>query len=334
MWPKSETVVVFPLVPVTAGFQTLVAGNIGKPLCDFLRRAGRYEKIVLEVSSYQLEPNILFRPDVACVLNLTPDHLDRHRTLNAYAKAKEKIFMNQTSGDCAVINLDDAWCRKMRTGRAKTVYISTKKTLRNGVFLDKNRSKIRYRCLGKSGFLPLPARLPGLHNIENACAASAMALALKVSPQDISKSLKNFGGVAHRLEDVKRVRGITFINDSKATNVDSTEKALQALSGPLWLILGGQDKGAPYKPLVPRIRKKVKGIYLIGEAAGKIKKDLRGTAPFFHSGTLANAVKDSFLRARRGDSVLLSPACASFDQFKSFEDRGDQFKSRVMELNP
>lgn len=318
----------------TAGFKTIVAGNIGRPLCDFIQKAMRYERTVLEVSSYQLESSILFRPDVACVLNLTADHLERHRTLNAYASAKKRIFMNQGSADIAVLNQDDPRCRKMKTGLAKAVYISTKKSLREGVFLDDGLSKIRYRCLGKSGILPLPAHLPGLHNIENACAAAAMALALKVSPKDISKSLENFRGVPHRLETVKTVRGITFINDSKATNVDSTEKALQAISGHLWLILGGQDKGAPYKPLVPLIRQKVKGIYLIGEAAGKIEKDLRGAAPFFHSGTLANAVKDSYRRAMLGDAVLLSPACASFDQFKNFEDRGEQFKSRVGELKP
>ena len=318
----------------TGGLKTLVAGNIGKPLCGFIGRSRSYDRTVLEVSSYQLESSVFFRPDAACVLNLTADHLERHATMASYAGSKENIFMNQTGGDTAVLNIDDPWCRKMRTGRAKTLFISTKRSVREGVYFDRGLSKIKYRCMGKSGLLPLPAHLPGLHNIENACAAAALALALKIPAAAISRSLKTFKGVPHRLEKVRTVRGVVYVNDSKATNVDSTEKALLALPGPLWLILGGRDKGAPYRPLSTLVRKKVKGIFLIGEAAKKIERDLRGTAPFIRSGTLAGAVKDSYRRAVRGDKVLLSPACASFDQFKDFEDRGDQFKARVRELRP
>ena len=331
---KTTTVSLLGHMCRTAGFKTLVAGNIGQPLCDFIGKSQSYDRTVLEVSSYQLESSLLFKPNVACVLNLTADHLERHHTMAAYASIKEGIFMNQGSTDYAILNRDDAWCQKMKTGRAKTLYISTKKSLREGVFFDDRISKIRYSCLGKSGTLPLPSHLPGLHNIANVCAAAAMALTLKIPPKAISKSLKTFLGVTHRLETVRTVRGITFINDSKATNVDSTEKALRALSGKIWLILGGQDKGAPYKPLVSLIRQKVKGVFLMGEAAGKIKKDLGGTVPLIHSGTLARAVKESFNRASFEDTVLLSPACASFDQFENFEDRGNQFKSLVLELKP
>ena len=329
---KTTTVSLLGHMCKKAGLKTLVAGNIGSPLCDYIGQADRFERTVLEISSYQLESSVAFRPDVACVLNLTADHLERHHTLRGYSLAKQRIFMNQTTLDYAVLNLDDAWCKKMSTGNANRIFFSTNKSLKAGVFYDRKFKKIRFSVDGKKGVLPLPAHLPGLHNIENACAAAAMALASKVPPAAIAKSLLTFKGVEHRIETVLTLRGVGFINDSKATNVDSTAKALQALHQPLWLILGGQDKGSPYAPLKPLIKKKVKGILMIGEAAKIIEKGLGKAAPMFHCGTLDRAVSEAFKRAESGDAILLSPACASFDQFKNFEDRGNRFKAFVRRL--
>lgn len=329
---KTTTVSLLGDICRKAGLKTLVAGNIGSPLCGYYEKARAFDATVLEVSSYQLESSDMFRPDVACVLNVTPDHLERHHDLASYAKTKERIFRNQTSRNTSVINWDDAFCGPMaRRCKAPVTFFSTRASVRKGVFYDKPASQIKYR-MKKEGALPLPVHLPGLHNIENACAASACALALGVKPAAIAKSLKTFRGVPHRLETVRDVRGIHYINDSKATNVDSTVKALEAMGGPLWLILGGQDKGSPYAPLKPLIQRKVKGIFLIGEASQKIERELEGAAAFFRSETLEKAVRDSFERARRPESVLLSPACASFDQFRNFEDRGDRFKALVREL--
>ncbi len=329
---KTTTTALLAHMCKTAGFETLAAGNIGEPLCDYFDASEKYEKIILEVSSYQLESCSLFRPDVACVLNLTPDHLERHGTMEEYAGVKKRIFMNQGAEDYSVLNWDDPACRKMSDGlKSKTIFFSVNSPLAAGVCMNAKTLKIEYQ-LGVKGTLPFPKYLPGRHNIENSCAASAAAIALGVPPKAIAESLETFKGVPHRLERVRTVKGVDYINDSKGTNVDSTLKALEAVPGPLWLILGGQDKGAPYAPLKNLIRAKAKGILLIGEAAEKIQKELAGEAEMILCGTLEKAVSEAHARARTGDSVLLSPACASFDQFKNFEDRGDQFRDAVKKL--
>lgn len=329
---KTTTVSLIGEICRQAGLKTLVAGNIGEPLSNFALSRSNYDAVVLEISSYQLEGIETFRPRVAAVLNLTSDHLHRHKTMSAYAKAKERIFLNQGAGDTAVLNADDPWCRKMAPhASARTVWFSTRKAVR-GVFFDP-RKKIIAAQLGDSiQSFHLPTHLIGMHNVENCCAAIACGLKLGVPSSAIRRALESFEGVEHRLEKVRTIDGVTFVNDSKGTNVDSTLKALESFSQPLWLILGGEDKGAPYTPLKPLIREKVKGIFLIGEAAPKIYSQLKGSAHFFVSKTLHRAVLDSFKAAVPGDVVLLSPACASFDQFNNFEDRGNQFKSFAMEL--
>jgi UDP-N-acetylmuramoylalanine--D-glutamate ligase len=325
-----------------SGRRTFVGGNIGQPVCGIVEANRNFDSAVLEVSSYQLESSSGFRPDVAAVLNLTNDHLHRHKTMQGYAQAKERIFRNQGSSDCSVLNASDPWCLKMaKDTRGMIVWFSAQKKLPAGVFYDASRKKIvaKFKGLSRDLEFPLPAHLPGLHNIENACAAVACALGLGVPVRAISESLLNFPGVPHRLEPVQDRRGVRYVNDSKGTNVDSTLKAVQAYSRPLWLILGGQDKGGSYQPLKQEILRRkrssktaVKGAFLIGEAASKIAQALKGTCELIPCQTLDRAVRESSHKAVRGDIVLLSPACASFDQFKNFEDRGARFKQLVAAL--
>ena len=325
-----------------SGRRTFVGGNIGRPVCAVVEANRNYDSAVLEVSSYQLETIESFHPDVAAVLNLTSDHLHRHKTMERYARTKERIFLNQGRSDILALNAGDPWCVRMaKSAGGLIVWFSASKPLPAGVFHDPKRKRIvaRFKGLPKPLEFPLPAHLPGLHNVENACAAVACALGLGVPVRAIKQALLEFPGVEHRIETAREFRGVTFVNDSKGTNVDSTLKAVQSFSRPLWLILGGQDKGGSYRPLRDEILKRnrgggVKGAFLIGEAAPKIYEALKGTCELVFCQTLERAVNQSAARAARGDVVLLSPACASFDQFKNFEDRGSRFKQLVAELKP
>lgn len=305
---KTTTTALLGAIFKASGRPTVVAGNIGVPLCAVVNSVTPSTALVLEVSSYQLETAEAFRPSVGAVLNVTPDHLARHGTLAAYAAAKFRLFQSQGVGDSAVLNHRDPWCRRLSP-------------LVPG--------KIRWFGDRITHRWEAPKNLPGRHNIANALAAVACARALGVPQSAIAKTLATFRGVEHRLELVRAWRGVRFINDSKATNVDSTRVALESFSNPLIVILGGQDKGAPYRPLVPLLRKKAKAVLLIGEAAGKIERDLAGQVPLVRCETLATAVDHAARTARPGDVVLLSPACASFDQFKNYEHRGRVFKALV-----
>lgn len=317
------------------GLKTLVAGNIGKPLCDYVNRSNSFDCAVLEVSSYQLEGIESFHSRVSIILNITSDHIHRHLSMSGYAKAKERIFLNQTKNDLTVLNADDPRCVSMskRCIAGKGWFSSTHK-LKQGVFFEKENNEICVRldiADNPMRFTP-PARLYGIHNVENSCAAISAALWMGVSTPAIRDSLKKFKGVVHRCEIARSFKGVTYINDSKSTNVDSTLKAIQSFSKPIWLILGGQDKGAPYSPLKHLIRERVNGIFLIGESAKKIYSELKDSADFYFSKTMKRAVLDASKVATHGQIVLLSPACASFDQFRNFEDRGNQFKELVQEL--
>lgn len=305
---KTTTTALLGAIFKAAGRPTVVAGNIGVPLCAVVNGVTPATALVLEVSSYQLETAEAFRPTVGAVLNVTPDHLARHGTLGAYAAVKFRLFQSQGRTDAAVLNAKDPWCRRWAASVPGKIYW----------FRDR-----------MSGGWLAPQFLPGRHNIANACAAAACARALGVPRSVIAKTLATFRGVEHRLELVRLWRGVRFINDSKATNVDSTRVALESFSNPLYVILGGQDKGAPYAPLAPLLRKKAKSVFLIGEAAKKIERDLAGSVPLKRCETLARAVAQAAQTARPGDVVLLSPACASFDQFDNFEDRGRCFKDLV-----
>ncbi|MBI4396073.1 MAG: UDP-N-acetylmuramoyl-L-alanine--D-glutamate ligase [Elusimicrobia bacterium] len=310
------------------GEKTVVAGNIGTPLCEVLDVLSPEHVLILEVSSYQLETAQAFRPSVGTVLNVTPDHLGRHQTMENYARTKFRLFQNQSPADAAVLNAADPWDRRLAKDPPGQVYwFGHEKTGAPGVYHV--RGRLESALPGAEGSWPVPRCLPGRHNIENALAAVACARFLGASRDAIGRALRTFRGVEHRLEEVRRWRGITFINDSKATNVDSTLVALQSFPGRLHVIMGGQHKGSPYTPLKALVKQKAKEILLIGEAAGLIQKDLNGAASLVPCGTLDRAVKTAAQNAREGDVVLLSPACASFDQFDNFEHRGRCFKEVV-----
>jgi UDP-N-acetylmuramoylalanine--D-glutamate ligase len=311
-----------------AGRRTVVAGNIGAPLASAVENIEGTTTVVLEVSSYQLEDSPSFHPEISAILNITPDHLEHHHTMRNYISAKTKIFANQTKKDYCVLNYDDPVLRRLAKQCPATVlFFSRKKVLKTGVYFD--GQNVIARIKGKKTVLSGALKIPGLHNRENALAAVAMALAADVEPSVIEKVLAHFPGVEHRIEYVATLRGAEYYNDSKGTNVDSTRVALESFDRPIWLILGGRDKGAPYAPLKKLIKERVRGILLIGEAAAIIRKELKSIATFYDCGTLRQAVKTALHHGRPGDVVLLSPACASFDQFKDYEDRGRKFKQIV-----
>lgn len=309
----------------------LVGGNIGTPLSDLVPKVSRRSTVVLEVSSYQLEDIDTFHPQIAAVLNITPDHLEHHGSMKAYAAAKARIFENQNRRDVTVFNADDAWCRKLaKRCRGRRLWFSRRRLLPSGVSYE--RGDIVFRWGTMNARWPLRWNLPGPHNIENALAATAMAAAAGIPTAVIRRVLERFRGVEHRLELVKIIGGVRYVNDSKATNVDSTRVALESFAQPLVIIMGGEGKGAPYKPLAPLIRRHVKTILLIGEDAPTIRRELRGMAPMEHCGTMKRAVARARRLAQSGDVVLLSPACASFDQYRNYEERGRDFKALVRKL--
>jgi len=325
---KTTTTALLGAMAKADGLPTVMAGNIGTPLCAVADRLSADSVLILEVSSYQLETTAAFRPLVGVVLNVTPDHLGRHGTMARYAQAKFRLFQSQGPGDAAVLNAKDPVCRRWARGVPGQV-----------AWFGNRRPGVRWDGRGLVSTLPggggrwsAPALLAGRHNLENAAAAVAAARRLGFSPGAIARALKDFPGVEHRLEMVREWRGVRWVNDSKATNVDATLVALRAFAGNLRVILGGRDKGAPYAPLRREIRRKAREVMLIGEAAEKIARDLAGTVPLVRCGTLERAVRRAASTAWPGDVLLLSPACASFDQFKDFEHRGRRFKELVRAL--
>ena len=315
------------------GARALVCGNVGIPAAEAAPEAGARDAVVLEVSSYQLEDSLHIKPDAACVLNITPDHLDHHGSMAAYVKAKEKIFKFQAPSGCCVFNYEDARCRRLARACPSKVLFFSSNNAGGRLSAWAAGGKLFFRT-GAATVAIKPPDLPGAHNLENAMCAGLMALHCGVKPAVLKKVFSSFRGVEHRLEPAGRARGISFINDSKATNVDSTLVALKALGGKknVWLILGGQDKGNPYAPLLPLIRKSVKAVLTIGAAAPKIEKELAGGCPLITSVTMERACRAILETASPGDIALFSPACASFDQFKDFEDRGRRFKDFVNKL--
>ncbi|MBI4059927.1 MAG: UDP-N-acetylmuramoyl-L-alanine--D-glutamate ligase [Elusimicrobia bacterium] len=313
------------------GRKALLGGNIGIPLSAIAPSSKAADVIVLECSSYQLEDSAHFEPRAAAILNITADHLDHHGSMAAYLAAKAKVFREQGPGDACVFNADDPTVYKLsRECPSERLYFGAKGV---NVHAWEEGGRLRFRLPGsKKEAALVPPKLPGRHNLENAMAAGLLALARGLGPAAIQKAFKAFKGVEHRLEPCGPARGIACVNDSKATNVDSTVVALKAHESGgkrLLLILGGLHKGSPYTPLKPWIEKTVKGILTIGSAARRIEEDLSGLAPIFPCGNLATAVETALKIAAKGDTLLLSPACASFDQFQDFEDRGRRFKALV-----
>jgi UDP-N-acetylmuramoylalanine--D-glutamate ligase len=328
---KSTTTALCGEMLRAGSLRTFVGGNLGTPLCDAV--GGAWDALVVELSSFQLEGIRTFHAHVAAFLNLTPDHLDRYASLDAYAEAKAHLFENQGSEDVAVLNAQDPASPRMAAagqGRRWQFGLAGLPTpsahAADGGFdieLSPGRGE-RYRLGSRA--------LRGQHNLENAMAAALCARALDVSQEAVQRGLDSFPGLPHRLEWIRELRGVDFLNDSKATNVDSAVVALRAMPGPLWWIAGGRGKGAPYAPLRPLLEGRTRGILLIGEDAPQLARELAGIAPVTIAGTLEAAVRLAAERATQGDAVLLSPACASYDQFKNYEERGDAFRRLVKSL--
>jgi UDP-N-acetylmuramoylalanine--D-glutamate ligase len=315
-----------------AGLPVQVGGNIGKALISMVDSSRDDGWTVAELSSFQLETIKAFHPSIAIVLNVTPNHMDRYETFNDYAAAKHRIFMNQTPDDVAVLNADDPTVSSWESGlRAKVMQFSVRKEVENGVFLRGRELVFREQVLLKVDEM----KLRGLHNVENVAAAFAAGIAAGASIESMRATVKRFDPVEHRLEFVAEIDGVKFYNDSKATSVDATLKALEAFAqeqGKVVLILGGRGKKAPYAPLESLIRTKVRKLVLIGEDAETIANELGNSAPFERASDMKDAVSRSFAAAQKGDVVLLAPACASFDMFDSFEHRGKVFKTEVSDL--
>ena len=313
----------------------LVAGNIGTPLAAHALTFPADGLLVCEVSSFQLETVEEFHPRVAAVLNVTADHLDRHRTVDAYAAAKARIVMNQTAADCTVLNADDDGARALadRT-RADVVWFSRRRRLDHGVFVLDGRITAKLNGHLEDVGPVSEIFLRGQHNVENALAATACALWTGMSPAEIRRGIARFRGVAHRIEFVRDRRGVHYYNDSKGTNVASTVKALESFSEPILLIAGGKGKGQDFAPLAAAARARVRQVLVIGEDGDRIGTAFAGAdIPVTRSGSLDDAVTTAMKLAAPGDVVLLSPACASFDMFDNFEHRGDVFKKLVERLD-
>ncbi len=334
---KTTTTTLIGEILRNAGIETQVGGNIGTPLVDLIDSSTDASWTVCELSSFQLETIKNFRPNIAVALNVTPNHLDRYDFFSDYAAAKHRLFMNQTAEDAAILNADDkitlSWSENLK---AHVNLFSVKKELESGLFL-RGRDLV-CRANGKEKVLTTRDEifLRGLHNVENVLASLAAGLACGAAPDSMRETVKNFKGVEHRIEFVAEIEGVKFYNDSKATSVDATLKAVEALSeedGKINLILGGRGKNAPYQPLAELIKSNVRCLILIGEDANNIEKQLKNYAEIIRADDMNDAVIKGYENAQGGDAVLLAPACASFDMFRSFEERGKVFKGSVLRLN-
>ena len=308
------------------GIACQVGGNIGTPPTAMVATSRDDQWNVLELSSFQLETIDEFRANIGVCTNVTPDHLDRHHTLENYADAKGRLFETQTAIDHAVLNADDRTCVSYASRTRATPHWFSRK-IGAEVRFDGQTMFVEARPLIDADELPIR----GLHNVENVMAATAAAILAGAKLTDIPAALRTFPGVEHRLEFVRERNGVQYYNDSKATNVDATEKAIDAFPGRLWIILGGKDKDSDYTVLREKLREKAKSVLLIGAAAPKIAAQLEGL-PLTESGAIDRAVEYAASQASPGDVVLLAPACASFDQFDNFEHRGRVFKELVRSL--
>ncbi len=329
---KTTTTSLLGHILETAGIPVLVAGNIGTPLISRVEVSSDSTVTVAEVSSFQLETIALLRPDIAVLLNLTADHLDRHVSFEQYARAKARLFENQTEADAAIVSADDPVATQYAPSRPHLYWFSRLQRVAGGAFL--RGEELVFRRDGAETVLLRRSDigLRGAHNVENVLAASAAALLAGAAPSAIAAGVRSFAGVEHRLEFVAEIGGVSYYNDSKATNVDATLKAVDAFAGNLLIILGGKDKGGDFTLLREPLRQRARLAVLIGAATEKIAAQLVGAVPMEQAGDLDRAVRLCSERARAGDVVLLAPACASFDQFENYEHRGRVFKHLVRQL--
>ncbi len=330
---KTTTTTLIGEILSAAGLDTFVCGNIGLPFAQVADKIGQSAVAVVEVSTFQLERIADFAPRVAMILNLSPDHLDRHGSFEAYKNLKYRITENQKRDDYLILNAQD---KEIMGDNVMTVadklYFTTEGEVEHGAFVKQGDLCIAQGGRGLRIVSARDIRIPGPHNLQNAAAAVTAATLFDVDPAIMARVLKTFPGVEHRLESVARVAGIDFVNDSKATNVDAVCYALRSINTRIHLIAGGRDKGASYQPLSEYGRGRIASIVLIGEAQEKMYDSLGRHFPTQFADSLEEAVKVSFAQARPGDTVLLSPACASFDMFDNFEQRGKSFKAAVADL--
>jgi UDP-N-acetylmuramoylalanine--D-glutamate ligase len=332
---KTTTTTLIGEILKAAGRPTLVGGNIGRPVTAMVDESTAESWSVLEVSSFQLETVETFKPRIALVLNITPDHLDRHGTFEAYAALKARVTEFQTAEDFLILNGEDKDTQMIAAKtKAQIYWFSARRPMKQGAFVH-GESILFVPREGAKAEPVMPVAeisLAGAHNVENVLAAVCAARLAGVESETIREAVRAFKAVEHRLEFVREVGGVRYYNDSKATNVDATLKAVEAFAGGIHLILGGKDKGSDYRVLEPLLRERVKTVITIGSAAEKIERQLDGVVKIERAETLKRAVAYAHEAAVAGDTVLLAPACASFDQFENYEQRGRVFKELVQAL--
>jgi UDP-N-acetylmuramoylalanine--D-glutamate ligase len=326
---KSTVTTLVGLMLAKAKKKVLVAGNIGNALTEDIALLKQQDWIVAELSSFQLEDIETFRPRVAAILNVTQDHLDRYHDIGEYGEAKARIFENQRKEDFLVLNFDDPLVKSYARRTSATV-VPFSRLLRFNPGAGVHEGFLTYN--GTRIVRTEEVRIKGVHNLENALAAAAVSLCAGADSESVASALKEFPGLEHRLEFVREKDGVVYINDSKGTNVGAVVKSVEGFTQPVVLIAGGLDKGSDFSPLYSLFKKQVKLLILIGKAADKMAQALGAATETLFAPTLQEAVRLAAKRSSRGDVVLLSPACASFDMFKDFEDRGRQFKEAVMSL--
>ena len=332
---KTTTTTLLGEILTAGGLPTLVGGNIGLPVVSLIDSSTDETWSVLEVSSFQLETTRQFHPAIAVILNITPDHLDRHGSFENYCAVKERIFAQQTAENCLVLNADNTPCEAAAVrSKAKVYWFSIEHPVPQGAWLEQGYVVYRPAKNAPTEKVMLLSGIPlkGEHNVENVLAAVVAARQAGVPVESIRRAVEKFQAVEHRLEFVANRNGVEFYNDSKATNVDATAKAIAAFIGGIHLILGGKDKNSDYTQLADLLRARVSAVYTIGAAAAKIESHLRGVVSILSCETLDKAVAAAAAAAHPGDVVLLAPACSSYDQFENYEQRGSVFKELVKAL--
>ena len=332
---KTTTTTLVGEILKAAGQEVVVGGNIGQALSHEVKEISGQGIVVAEISSFQLEAIVKFRPHVAAILNVTPDHIDRHRTLANYQATKERIFENQTEEDFIVLNYDDPIVREMAPRAAsQVVYFSRKEKLKEGAYVEDGKLVIKWKNQSVSICEIAQMKIFGAHNVENALAACACAFFAGASVQDMAKVLTTFSGVEHRIEPVTTISGVAYYNDSKATNPESSIKALEAFAGNVILIAGGHDKNTDLTEFMRLIKEKTDHLILLGEAKerfGEAAKD-HGVTNIHMVQSFDEGVKLAHSLAKPPQIVLLSPACSSYDMFNNYEERGRVFKTLVRQL--
>lgn len=332
---KTTTTTLVGEILKTTGRQVTVGGNIGAALSEQTLESSSDGFVVAEVSSFQLEGVIKFRPHIAAILNLTPDHLDRHRTMEIYQQMKEQIFAKQQYGDYLILNYDDTAVRSMaERAPGKVAYFSRRQRLESGIFVEDGRIRIKWEGETTDICAVNDIRIKGGHNVENAMAACAVGYFAGARPEDMAEVLRTFPGVEHRIEPVTEINGVAYYNDSKATNPESSIKALEAFDGHIILIAGGRDKNTDLTEFMQLAKTKVDHLILLGEAQQRFAEAAAqcGIKNIHNVNSFAEAVKLAHKLAQQPQVVLLSPACASYDMFNNYEERGKAFKDLVCRL--